>query len=490
MILNLQQKQTLNIVMITFWSQFSSYALNAILILFLTRPLTQQGLGFSQTDAYSFMGISSATGYLMPILGGFVADHVLGLRRSILFGGFLLAFVYLLIMLSGYLIPSYGQGVFIATYAMVPACSSLLMGTASAMVTRIYGEDAAHAKVAMTYYYMAINIGALLSVFIAPTLLESRFGPLSVLAITFLGKSIAALNFAYRYPLYDNIATSLDQKKLTRSLILKLSGYLTSIYLFTLCAYHFVDIFSVIISIGCLAALAWFVYQSLCLPPEDRIKQLTACLLIFEAIVFFIIYSQMNTTLILFAQQNADDRFLGLSILPAQYQLLNPLLIILIGSQLSKFYHRFRHFYIPYQFAVGTFLSGLALLLLAYACFQTQTGFINGNMIALTYVLITIAELFVSAIGLSMIGLYCHHETLGFAMGAWYLASSISHILSGKVAHFVALPTKITTPTDSIILFRDYYLVMGIVTVSVSILMFFLAFFLHKLFTRKHISFA
>lgn len=490
MTLNIQQKQTLNIVMITFWSQFSSYALNAILILFLTRPLLEQGLGFSQADAYSFMGISSATGYLMPVLGGYVADRLLGLRRSILLGGLLLAVVYLLIMLSGYFIPIYGREAFIATYALVPACGSLLMGTASGMVTRIYGDDVAHAKTAMTYYYMAINIGALLSIFIAPSLLDSRFGPLSVLAVTFFGKSIAALNFAYRYKIYDSIATPLDHQPMTKSVVLKLFTYLISIYIFTLCAYNFVSLFSIIISIGCVTAIGWFLAQSLLLDAEARLKQLVACFLIFEAIVFFIIYNQMNSTLILFAQQNSDANFLGFTISPAQYQLLNPLLITIIGSQLSKFYHRFPNFYIPYQFSVGTFLAGFSLLILAFASFNTTTGLINGNFIALTYIFITLAELFVSAIGLSMIGLYCHPQTLGFAMGAWYLGSSISNILSGKIAHFVALPSKETSPLESISLFEHYYFSIGIVTLISALIMLILAFFLQRLFKQKNISFA
>ena len=96
----MQQKQSANIIMITFWSQFSSYVLNTILILFLTRPLFEHGLGYSEIKAYAFIGISQATGYLMPILGGTMADRVLGLRRSILIGSLLLALAYLFMMLS------------------------------------------------------------------------------------------------------------------------------------------------------------------------------------------------------------------------------------------------------------------------------------------------------------------------------------------------------------------------------------------------------
>ena len=104
--------------MITFWSCFSTYALNTILILFLTRPIIAQGLGYNQAKAYAFIGISQATGYLMPVLGGYIADRILGLRRSILLGSILVALSYLLVMLSGHTIAIHGDFFFLAAYAL------------------------------------------------------------------------------------------------------------------------------------------------------------------------------------------------------------------------------------------------------------------------------------------------------------------------------------------------------------------------------------
>lgn len=203
--LSLRKKQTQNIVFITFWSQFSVYALNTILVLFLTRPLWAQGLGYSQAKAYAFIGVAHAAGYLMPMLGGYMADTVVGIRRSIFLGSIMLATAYLFIMLSGYTVHSLGDQLFIAAYAFIPATNSLLMGTSSSMVSHIYSDNAIKAKSAMTYYYIAINVGALLATLIAPVLLESRFGPLSILTIAFIGKSISALNFAKNYSVYDNV---------------------------------------------------------------------------------------------------------------------------------------------------------------------------------------------------------------------------------------------------------------------------------------------
>jgi POT family proton-dependent oligopeptide transporter len=488
--LTLRQKQTNNIIFITFWSQFSVYALNTVLILFLTRPLISQGLGYNQAKAYAFIGVTQATGYLMPILGGYMADNIVGIRRSILLGSIMLACAYLLVMISGCSVGIWGDRLFIAAFAFIPATNSLLMGTASSMVSHIYSDDAIKAKSAMTYYYMAINVGALLATFIAPILLDSRYGPLSVLTVTFVGKSIAALNFAKRYSIYDSVIWGKDRSKLSQQGMLRLISYIAAIYFLTLFAYSHVYIASILISIGCGLGIFWFLGKTLLLKDESRSKQMIAILLIVEAVVFFIIYNQMNSTLVLFASNNSNHNLLGLTVSPAQYQILNPLLILLIGSQLPRFYRLFSRFTIPYQFACGTLIAGLALLVMAFAANRAIDGLVEGNYIAVTYVLITIAELWVSAIGLSMIGLYCDGRDIAFAMGVWYLASSLSNAISGRIAGWVAIPENIHSAVESLPYYKNYYLVMGASALAIGAVMCFLAYALHKTMRRQGIELA
>jgi POT family proton-dependent oligopeptide transporter len=488
--LGLRQKQTNNIIFITFWSQFSVYALNTILVLFLTRPLWEQGLGYTQAKAYAFIGVSHAMGYLMPMLGGYMADTIVGIRRSILLGSLMLATAYLLIMLSGYTVNSLGDQLFIAAYAFIPATNSLLMGTTSSMVSHIYSDDVIKAKSAMTYYYIAINVGALLASLIAPVLLESRFGPLSILTLAFIGKSIAALNFAKRYALYNNVIWGKDLSTFSQKSIFYLIAYITGIYLLTLYAYFHIYFASLLIAFGCSLGILWFFKKTVTLKGIIRDKQLIALLLILEAVVFFIIYNQMNSTLILFAQNNSDHNLLGLTVLPAHYQILNPLLILAIGSQLPRFYKLMPSFTIPYQFAAGVLLSGIALLMMAFAAFKATNGLVNGNYIALTYILISIAELWVSAIGLSMIGLYCDQKSIAFAMGVWYLASSLAHAISGRIAGLVAIPPTIHSSLESLPYYKSYYLLLGISAIVLGIIMQFAAYFLQMMMKKRGIILA
>ena len=356
------------------------------------------------------------------------------------------------------------------------------------MVSHLYADDAIKAKAAMTYYYMAINVGALLAIIIAPELLDSRFGPLSVFALSFFGKSIAALNFAYRYKLYDNVIWGKDKLPMSLAAKYMLVFYCITIYAFTLFAYSHVFFASIIVSVGCGAGIGWFFLNTFSLSGDARSKQFIACLLIIEAIIFFVIYNQMNSTLILFAKNNSDSHLLGIAISPAQYQMLNPLLIIALGLQLPSFYQKFPGFTIPYQFACGILLAGAALLVMAFSAIYAHEGITNGNYIGLTYILITLAELSVSAIGLSMIGLYCDSKSLGFAMGVWYLASSLSNTLSGRLAGLVAIPEDMTSPILSLPIYQKYYFAMGVVTCLLGLGMLWFAHWLNGFLKKHHIS--
>jgi POT family proton-dependent oligopeptide transporter len=477
--------QTNTVLFITFWGQLASYSLHAIMILFLTRPIIQHGLNYTEIEAYKFLGVSHAMGYLVPLLGGIIADQLLGIRRSILLGTIIIACAYLFVMLSGMSTGKHHDHYFIMAYALIPMASSLLVGTASAMISHIHSHNASNAKRAMTYYYMSINIGALIGTCIAPELMESNYGPLSVLALVFVGKAIAALNFARKYNCFDNIIWGKDKVNLTGKQWIFFIGYLIAIYFMTLSAYRFIHIANIVITIGCFAGILWFVLKTNQLEFTKRMRQFIAIFLILEAIVFFIVYNQMNSSLILFALKNSDLMLFGIKVRSAHYQLLNPLLIILIGSRLPAIYEKYPKFSIPYQFALGTMLASFALLFIGYCAEQASNGIVNGNFIAITYVLITFAELCVSAIGLSMIGLYCDSKDIGLAMGVWYLASSLSNTISGHIGKYVSLPQHINNPLESIGIYSNYYLKLGGIALGISILMLFAGILIHN-FSNKY----
>ncbi|GAM54584.1 di/tripeptide permease dtpT [Vibrio ishigakensis] len=71
------RSQVFNVTTITFFGQFASYSIMSIFILFLTLPMAKDGLGMTEEQAYEFMGVTQAIGYMMPIIGGFIIDKYL-----------------------------------------------------------------------------------------------------------------------------------------------------------------------------------------------------------------------------------------------------------------------------------------------------------------------------------------------------------------------------------------------------------------------------
>jgi POT family proton-dependent oligopeptide transporter len=332
---------------------------------------------------------------------------------------------------------------------------------------------------------MSINVGALLATILAPKLMESPYGPLTIFAVVFVGKAIAALNFSLKISLYDDVVAHLDKKPMSWQQLVILITYLLSVYLFTLTAYLHPEFSGKIIATGCSIGITWFLCRTLKLRGSARSRQLIAILLIIEAIVFFVLYNQMNTTLILFAKKHSDLTLFGFHVSSAHYQMINPLVIILMSFILPSVFRRSKQFTIPFQFAVGTLLAGFSLIILWAACFVNQGDVISGNYIGLTYFIMTIAELFVSAVGLSMIGLYCDKSMTAFAMGVWYLANSLSNIISSYIAQSVATPQRFSSSLSMMSHYQRYYLDLGISAVLLGGVMLLCAFVLTRQMQKR-----
>src|SRR5215216_5896397 len=116
------------------WERFSYYGMRAILILFMTASVTSGGLGMSTADAGVIYGLTTAMAYMAALPGGWIADQFLGLRRSVLYGGILIA--------SGnfcLVIPT--MAAFYSGLALIVAGTGLLKPNVSAIVGQLYSPE-------------------------------------------------------------------------------------------------------------------------------------------------------------------------------------------------------------------------------------------------------------------------------------------------------------------------------------------------------------
>ncbi len=145
------------------WERFSYYGMRAIFILYMTKALFMSG-----ADASNIYGSFTGLVYLTPLLGGYLADRYWGNRRSILYGGILMAIGQFLMFMSG---SSVTDGVQNASSisTMWAGLTFLIIGNGffkpniSTMVGQLYPQGDHRIDGAFTIFYMGINLGAFFS---------------------------------------------------------------------------------------------------------------------------------------------------------------------------------------------------------------------------------------------------------------------------------------------------------------------------------------
>src|SRR5687767_10141537 len=130
------------------WERFSYYGMRALLILFMTAPLTAGGLAFDTQKAGAIYGLYTGGVYLMALPGGWLADRFLGLRRAVFIGGVLIA--------SGHFSMAFPSiTTFYLGLCLIVLGTGLLKPNVSAMVGELYkDEPGARRDAGFSIFYM------------------------------------------------------------------------------------------------------------------------------------------------------------------------------------------------------------------------------------------------------------------------------------------------------------------------------------------------
>src|SRR6476620_7681296 len=140
------------------WERFSFYGIRPLLILAMSQALLSGGFEwFTRPQASAIVGIYAASVYLASLPGGWIADRLFGLRRSIQYGAFLITCGHLCIGLSGFFS---GKVIFFIGLILIVFGTGLLKPNISAIVGDLYPEGGARRDAGLSIFYMGINLGA------------------------------------------------------------------------------------------------------------------------------------------------------------------------------------------------------------------------------------------------------------------------------------------------------------------------------------------
>ncbi|GGE33644.1 putative transporter YclF [Pullulanibacillus camelliae] len=352
------------------WERFSYYGMKALLIYYMYDKLKNGGLGLDQGTAASIMSVYGALVYMSGIIGGWIADRILGGRRTIFYGGILI--------MCGHIALSFPGGVVALFISMVFIIigTGLLKPNVANVVGDLYTKEDIRRDAGFSIYYMGVNLGAFIAPYIAGTLGQK---------INYhLGFSMAAIGMALGLIFYvisgrktlgeagTKVPHPLSPKEKKQMYVKVLIGLLIIALLVVIGALTdnlTVSAFSTVISIlGVLIPLCYFIVMLSSKKTSDveRSRLLAYIPLFIAAVIFWSIEEQGSVILAIYADQRTQLSLGGFTIASSWFQSLNPVFIVVFAPVLAALWTKLgkRQPITPHKFSLGLVFAGLSFLIM------------------------------------------------------------------------------------------------------------------------------
>lgn len=476
-----QPKPFYLIFFIELWERFGYYGLQAILALYFVKEL-----GMDDAQSFVTFGAFSAMVYGLVAIGGYIGDKVLGTKRTMTLGAIVLATGYVLMAAAGHNIT-----VVYLALASIAVGNGLFKANPSSLLGKCYEEGDARLDGAFTMYYMSVNIGSFISMILVPIISDHYGWGLSFMTSA-VGLFMALGVYALMRKLVDGYGSEPDFKPVNKSALgIVLVGVVVAIAAAAWLLKHLIaaKLLLGVVGVGVIAVLLKEIFAS---RGAERSKMTVALILMVEAIVFFVMYMQMPTSLNFFAIKNVDHRILGMAVNPVTFQSLNPFWIMLASPILAYIYNaagqkKGSGMTMPVKFALGMLFTAASFLILPVAAkFANDAGIVSAYWIVITYFFQSIGELLISGLGLAMIAQLLPARLHGFAMGAWFLTTSAASVIAGYVAGFASVSTgDAATPLQTLPVYSHFFETMGLISLAVGLLMVVTAPVLNRMINAK-----
>jgi proton-dependent oligopeptide transporter, POT family len=420
------------------WERFSYYGMRALLVLYLVKAV-----GYSRSDALEVYAVYTGLVFLSPIVGGYLADRLLGFRKAILIGGAVMVFGHAAMAVPALLHPALGLLV-VGNGFFKPNITSLL--------GQQYGEKDPRRDAGFTYFYMGINVGAGIAPFVAGYLGE-RVGWHLGFASAAVGMMLGLAQFMVGQERFgtSGLPPGRDGTRL-------LPRDWLHVALLSLAAIPFV--YAALATIGAagslwavvpwqiktalpfaaLAGILWSAQRSGGRNDFERV--LSIIVLGLFNVFFWMGFEQAGGTMNLFADKLTDRVVFGWEIPASFFQSINPVAIVAFGPVISAFWTRIdrspRALSTPSKMAIGMIILGLGFVVLAIAQDRAdRLGQIGPLWLTVVYVLHTIGELCISPVGLSMVTRVSPARMVGLMMGVWFCSFSAGNYLAGTLENLL-----------------------------------------------------
>ena len=466
------------------WERFCYYGMRGLLTLYLIKILM-----YEESESFLIYGAYTALVYLAPVLGGKIADAILGYRKAVIFGAILMALGEFVILGGSSDMLFWGMGFLIVGNGYFKANISSIVG-------KLYEDDDPRRDSGFTIFYIGINIGALLATTVCVYVGET-YGFHYGFALAGIGMLLGLLFFVLGQKFYMDKALPPSVEKLKE----KVLGFLPreyAVYLVSILVvpgiYLLVNNNAIVGWVLALVAAGAIIYLLMEGAKGGKVlldRMIIFIILCILNIVFWALFEQAGTSLTVFADTNVNRSLFGFEITAGNTQFFNPLYIIVFGSIFSMMWLKLsaigKNPSIPMKFGLGIIQLGLGYLVILLGNeFADEAFRVPLWTLGFLYMLHTTGELFISPIGLSMVTKLAPAHLTGTLMGVWFLSFAGSNYVAGILAtltgsggHGTALAQM--TEAESLANYIDVYSTMGYAAVGIGVLICLFSPLLNKL---------
>lgn len=413
------------------WERYGFYVVQSLLALYLA-----QYFKWADKEVYALVGSFTALTYLSPVIGGWIADHLIGQKRAILLGAIVLFISYCLLSL------------FVSDLALTAALAGVAVGTGllkpniSSLLGNEYLHNSPRRESGFTIFYMGITTGIILGTTL-PSYLSTNFGWSTSFTSAAVGMVIAFIIFRSGITVYkirDYNDYSFQYKKILLALLLMLLLWSLSFYIL-----NSPQLANIMFGAVVLCSTLYILYAVSKENADQARQTLVIGLLCIISVMFWSFYFQMFTSLTLFISRTVEPTFLGINFPPPYYVTIQSIGMLLIGYFLAKKHAQYtlveRGLSIGKKFILAIFVITVAYGTIALVSnFACKSTLISPLLIIPAYLMFSLAELLLSPVGLSAITFLADKNKVSTMMGIFFVSLGIGGFISGKLAALTAIP--------------------------------------------------
>lgn len=466
---------------VEFWERFSYYGMRAILVYYMYDTIAHGGLGMDETTAASIGSMYGALIFMTGILGGWLADRVLGSRRALLYGAILIMFGHIAMSLP------FGIPAFLASMFLIIVGSGLMKPNISNVLGGLYHKNDNRMDAGFVIFYMSVNMGAFLSPLIVGELQKNYNYHIGFLAAA-IGMALALI----AYIIFNRKSLGLvgvepthllegaEKSKYAKIFSIAFLVLVLLVGLGIFSGWLTFNTFSFIVTIlGLLLPVVYWVtmYTSKDVNEIERSRLVAYIPLFLASVMFWSIQEQGANTLAIFAEKYTQlnlGKISGIdyTVPAAWFQSLNPFFVVLLAPVISALWSKLgkHNPSTPLKFAIGILMAGISFLIMVVpAQTASASNLINPMWLVASFLICVIGELCLSPTGSATSVKLAPVAFNSQMLSLWFLSNATAQGLNAQLV-------KLIKPLG----YANYFLFIGSLAIVLCVIVFLLSRFISK----------